>query len=249
MSVKLDDRLKLIASYVRKGDSVCDVGTDHGFIPIYLKEEGISDKVIMSDVSKGSLGKAKADAEMELGLLHGIDARLGDGLDVLEPGECDDVIIAGMGGLLIIDILSWDVTVTSSFRRFILQPRNNVGKLREWLDLAGFSVTDQVVVMENGHYCEILCCDVTGSLTDPGLTYRSVYDKDPVKMALYDYPDGLNDPLGRGTDKKYFESELAKARRIKASILEHAADAPASRIRELDVRIERLEELCLRVNS
>ena len=66
MTVRLNARLAQIASYINPGESVCDVGTDHGYIPIYLAENKIADKIIMSDVSRGSLAKAIADAKDEL---------------------------------------------------------------------------------------------------------------------------------------------------------------------------------------
>ena len=58
MTVRLNARLAQIASYIKPGESVCDVGTDHGYIPIYLAENKIADKIIMSDISRGSIAKA-----------------------------------------------------------------------------------------------------------------------------------------------------------------------------------------------
>ena len=97
--IKLSDRLNVIAEEIEMGETVADIGTDHGFLPIFLWENRISPKVIMTDISEGSLNKAiencrRFHPETEF------DFRLGSGIDVLSEGETDDLIIAGMGGML-----------------------------------------------------------------------------------------------------------------------------------------------------
>ena len=248
MSVRLNARLSQIASYIRKGDSVCDVGTDHGFLPIWIKENELSDKVIMSDVSRGSLDKAVRDAEEELEQVDMPDARLGDGLDVLEPGEVDDIVIAGMGGIQIIDILSWDISKTLTYRKFILQPRRDSALLRKWLSVNGFTITDQTIVPENGRYSEIICCTSEGaSAEDIGLadrcTVQDLFDKDPDGWMELEYPDGLRDPSGQGIDRKYYLSELEKTDYIIGNIKANS-DAGSDMLRLLNKRKERLEKLC-----
>jgi tRNA A22 N-methylase len=134
---------------------MADIGTDHGFLPIYLWQCGMCDKVIMTDVSRGSLSKAMADAEAaEPG--HHFDFRLGNGLEVIEAEEVDDIVIAGMGGELIRDILSKDLAKTRTFKKFILQPRSRSGVLRYWLDANGFGIAEESIVEEGPRVCEII---------------------------------------------------------------------------------------------
>ena len=118
---RLTDRLQLLADQIENGETMADIGTDHGFLPLYLWQQGISPAVIMCDISEPSLAKAKAAAgALQFG--RELDFRAGDGLNVLAPGEVDVIVIAGMGGLLIRDILSDDLEKTRSFSKFILQP-------------------------------------------------------------------------------------------------------------------------------
>jgi len=147
--IKLSERLKLIADQVEPGERVADIGTDHGYIPIYLKENKISDIAIMADISEGSLAKAKENA------LEG-DFRLGSGISVLEPAEVDCVIIAGMGGLLITEILGADISLSRSFKKYVLQARNRVGELRKWLIGNDFSIEKNLLVREGKAICEII---------------------------------------------------------------------------------------------
>ena len=152
---RLTDRLQIIADEVKKGETMADIGTDHGFLPLYLWEKGISPKVIMCDISDPSLAKAKGAAgSYQFG--NELDFRAGDGLKVLDAGEVDDIVIAGMGGLLIIDILSDNMKKTMSFRKYVLQPRNNSGKLRYWLVSNGFEISRNQLVREGKFICEVI---------------------------------------------------------------------------------------------
>ena len=153
--VKLTPRLQKIANEIKAGETMADIGTDHGFLPIYLWEEGISPNVIMADISRGSLDKARDNCRM----LHPeqeFDLRLGSGIEVLEKGEVDVVAIAGMGGILMTQILGADLKKAHSFSRIILQPRNHIGKLRYWLLNNGFKIVNEQLVREGKFICEIL---------------------------------------------------------------------------------------------
>ena len=103
--IRLTDRLQILADQIEKNETMADIGTDDGFLPIYLWENGISPNVIMADVSAGSLDKARCDAAA-LYPDMAFDLRLGDGIQVLEKGEVDAVVLAGMGGILMTETLS-----------------------------------------------------------------------------------------------------------------------------------------------
>ena len=152
---RLNDRLQMIADEIKNGETMADIGTDHGFLPLYLWENGIAPHVIMCDISEPSLAKAKAAAgAYQFG--SELDFRAGDGLSVLSSGEVDAVVIAGMGGLLIRDILASDPLKSCSFGKYIFQPRNNAGQLRYWLATKGFRIARNQLVREGKFICEII---------------------------------------------------------------------------------------------
>ena len=95
--MKLSKRLETVASFVPKGSNIADIGTDHGYVPIYLVREGQAEHAVAMDVRKGPLERARAHVE-DAGLGSRIDVRLSDGLAGLETGEADCVVIAGLGG-------------------------------------------------------------------------------------------------------------------------------------------------------
>lgn len=251
MTIRLNTRLGQIASYIRPGESVCDIGTDHGFLPIYLAEQGGHDPLIMSDVSKGSLDKAMADAKEELSESDLPQARLGDGLDVLSPGEVDDVVIAGMGGLQILDILTWDIRKTLTYNKFIFQPRRDTALLRKWLETNRFTIIEQCIVPENRRFSEILCVSTAGA-ADNDIDFHErmplidAFNGDPEKLAEYEYPGDLKDPSGTGTDRKYFHDELKKTGLIIEQI-EKNSDA-SDMLALHRARMRRLEKLCGKKN-
>lgn len=144
-----------MADNVIEGKPMADIGTDHGFLPMYLYENGICPKVILADVSQGSLNKARENC----GICEGYDYRLGDGLSVLEAGEVCTVAVAGMGGRLICRILEKDTAKTKSFQRLILQPRNGQAELRIWLEQNGFVITSELLAREGRFICEIIVAE------------------------------------------------------------------------------------------
>ena len=133
--LKLTDRMQVIADLVNDGEIVADIGTDHGYIPLWLLINGRCSDVILADINQGPLDRAAANAAVYLEHENAakLDMRLGSGIEVLENGEADTVIIAGMGGILIRDILSHDIAKTRSLKKLILQPRNNSDELRRWI--------------------------------------------------------------------------------------------------------------------
>lgn len=153
--VKLSERLQRIADCINKGETVADIGSDHGFLPLYLREQGISPRVVLTDIRPGPLEKAAANIAVHAPG-ETFDLRQGDGLAPVEPGETDVAVIAGMGGQLIMSILQAEPSKTDSFKRFILQPRNAQDKLRKWLYINGFTITEEYLVREGRHICEII---------------------------------------------------------------------------------------------
>lgn len=153
--IKLSDRLELIANLIEKNETMADIGTDHGFLPIALWERGICKKLILSDVNKGPLEKAR-DNIKSTNIGFDFDLRIGNGLETILPGEVSTLVIAGMGGVLIAEILAADLEKSKSFKKIILQPRNGQSKLRYWLLTNGFNIIKEELVKEGLYICEIL---------------------------------------------------------------------------------------------
>ena len=159
MEIKLSKRLERIASFVPAGSRVADVGTDHGYVPVWLTESGRCPSAIAMDVRKGPLERAAAHVR-ERGLEKKIDLRLSDGLKALMPGEADAIVIAGMGGELICRILDegrhvWE-TWAEGRERFILSPQSEPESVRRFLEENGFALLREAMVQDAGKYYVIL---------------------------------------------------------------------------------------------
>ena len=105
MRFRLSKRIYCVASKVSPGESAADIGTDHGYVPMLLMRDGISPYVVMSDISPGSLAKAKETFTAAGITVPDTCFRVGDGLDTIAPTEVDDIIIGGVGGFTISSIL------------------------------------------------------------------------------------------------------------------------------------------------
>ncbi len=152
--MELSKRLKWIIEKINKVEVIMDVGTDHGYIPIYLVKHDIAKKVIASDINKDPLKKAKINAALD-GVLDKVDLRLGSGLAVLKNKEAQAVIIAGMGGNLIRDILENDLDKVKKLEYLLLQPAQNPEVLREYLYTNDYEILEEDICLDEDKYYEI----------------------------------------------------------------------------------------------
>lgn len=153
--IKISDRLMTVASMIPEGGILADVGTDHGYVPIRLLQEGKIDAAIAMDVNEGPLARAKAHA-MENDLMEKITLRLSDGLEKLKPGEADTLLIAGMGGKLMARILSDGVDVFTSMKTAILQPQSDLDIVRGFVLAHGFDIVDETMLIDDGKYYTVM---------------------------------------------------------------------------------------------
>lgn len=123
--MKLSKRLETIASFIPEGSKVADIGTDHGYIPIHLVQEGKATHAIAMDVRTGPLCRAQSHIA-EAGLSDMIEVRLSDGLLKLEKDEADCVVIAGMGGELMIHILEEGRHLWDYIPNWVLSPQSEL---------------------------------------------------------------------------------------------------------------------------
>ena len=152
----ISNRLKTIAELVTPGYRAADIGTDHGYVPIYLLRNGISPFAIAADLSSGSLDKAREHAERAGLLNNGIDCRLSDGLEKIQAGEVDSIIISGMGGILMERILRAHMEVVCSAKELILSPHRDVDLLRAFAKEQGFDVVEDLEMIDKKKNYHIL---------------------------------------------------------------------------------------------
>jgi tRNA (adenine22-N1)-methyltransferase len=153
--MELSIRLKAIVSMMDKCSSIVDVGTDHGYIPIYLVKNALIKSAIASDINNGPVEKARKNIKGSNAGAQ-INCRLGSGLSTVKKGEVQVAIIAGMGGNLIRDILEADLEVVKSLDYMILQPVQNAEVLREYLYTSGYEIIDEEICIDDGKFYEII---------------------------------------------------------------------------------------------
>ena len=146
--MELSKRLQAVADFVSEGLVVADVGTDHGYIPIYLIETKKSPKAFAMDVNKGPLLRAKEHIA-EHGLETRIETRLSDGVRALKKGECECVVVAGMGGALTIKIMEEGKDVFRNLKEFVLQPQSELQKVRAYLYQNAYSIVEENMVLDD----------------------------------------------------------------------------------------------------
>ena len=159
--MKLTDRLLKIASLVDNGKRIADIGTDHGYIPVYLLNQNKIQYAILGDVNKGPLENARKEVTRNK-LQDKVDLRLGSGIEVLKENEVDEIIIAGMGGMLINNLLKANEKVAHTTEKLILQPMQAPEELRMFLYQNGYKILDEHLVREEHRLYEIIVCKYEG---------------------------------------------------------------------------------------
>lgn len=161
--LKSDGRLSLCADMVRRGSRLADIGTDHGYLPIELCLSGRIPSALACDINPLPLRSAEENIA-RFGLSDRIKTRLSDGLAEVASEEADDIVIAGMGGELIRDILSAAPWVKDGSKRLILQPMTRHAELTKWLYENGFEITRQDAAFDEGKYYTAFTAIYTGEI-------------------------------------------------------------------------------------
>lgn len=178
MRIKLSNRLQAVARQIPAGLRVADVGTDHGYLPVYLVVNDIAPKVIASDRGKRPLDSARQLISL-LSLENQIDVRLGDGLSVLQSDEAEVICLAGMGGVAIKEIISAGLPLAQAAKRLVLQPQRNVPAVRRFLVANGFKIVAEDLAEDDGFYYEIIA-------VEPGLMELTEQEADFGPLLLRD---------------------------------------------------------------
>lgn len=202
-----------IASLVPHNSIVGDVGTDHGYIPVYLISNNISKHIIATDISQGSLNKA-INYVKELQFEEKIETRLGNGLEIFKPFEIDTVIIAGMGGLLIKEILEQNIEMTNSITNFILQPMIASRELREYLINSKFKIVKETLAKEDDKFYEIIYAKKGIDYIDKDIYFEIgkslIIDNHPLLKEFIEYK--IQSTLNILKDLEGISSEKGRAR-------------------------------------
>lgn len=211
-----------------KCDVIMDVGTDHGYIAIELIKRNLADKVIASDINKDPLNKAKLNVSLE-GLSNKIELRLGGGLTPVKDKEVNGVLIAGMGGNLIRDILENDIKKVKNMDYLVLQPAQNPEVLREYLYISDYEIIDEDVCFDECKYYEVF--KVKYKENNSTKLENIFYEVSPIL-------------LNKKSDvfKDYLYEKIDKYKKVKSFIKDNTEHA-LSRKKELDSKIEIMENL------
>ncbi|WP_250277664.1 tRNA (adenine(22)-N(1))-methyltransferase [[Clostridium] colinum] len=154
--MELSYRLNKIAQKVTINGIIADIGTDHAYVSIFLYKNNKIKSGIACDISKGSLQKAK-DNIKKYNLQDNIQTRLSNGLEKITPEDnIDTIIIAGMGGMLMIDILEKGNHIVNNVKELILQPQKDINRVREYLHKKGFKIIDDEMLKDEGKYYTII---------------------------------------------------------------------------------------------
>ena len=221
--LQLQPRLQCIASLVPKGARLADIGTDHGYLPVYLLQEGTIGHAIASDINALPLAHARATAA-EYGVTEKLDFRLCPGLAKLRPEECDTVAIAGMGGETILGILEAAPWTRDGAHTLILQPQTKVDLLRRWLCESGYRFLEEKLVRDKEQLYVVF--RVTGG------DQRRVSEADALAGFLLG-----DDPLYG----EYLSQHLAKLERARDGLAVSSLPDRDERVAHLQQLIEKLE--------
>ncbi|OZU89949.1 tRNA (adenine(22)-N(1))-methyltransferase TrmK [Virgibacillus indicus] len=183
-SIKLSKRLMKTASYLPKGAVFADIGSDHAYLPCYICLRDNTAKAIAGEINEGPYYSA-VETVTQCELTDEIEVRLGDGLQILNEGEVQQVIIAGMGGSLIKTILEEGIEKLTRVERIIAQPNIDARNVRKWFNQQDFIITNEAILEENGHIYEIIAADKNAP-DDP-------YKKDEIDKQLLFGPLLLKD--------------------------------------------------------
>ena len=155
--INISERLKCVAGLVNKGARVADIGTDHAYLPIYLVQNGISNKVYACDVRKEPLRRAKLHID-EYGLSDKITTQLCDGLKGINKGDVDTVTICGMGGKLMKNILKAGIDKLGDNTQLVLSAQSELRDFRKYLLETGIYIKSEHMLLEDGKYYFIFDC-------------------------------------------------------------------------------------------
>ncbi|PXV93577.1 tRNA (adenine22-N1)-methyltransferase [Lachnotalea glycerini] len=225
--MQLSNRLSAVADMVSKGNRLVDVGTDHGYLPIYLIEKGQIPSAIALDINQGPIQRAKEHIG-EHNLEGHIETRLSDGVAALKQGEGDTLVIAGMGGGLVIHIITNGEQVLPHFKEFILQPQSEIEQVRRFLIREKYTITQEHMIEEEGKFYPMMKA-IKGVCID--------YDR----TVFYKYGKGLLESRNEVL-KHFLHKELQTYISILDKLLANNQQSALTRSNEIKQEIKYIKE-------
>ncbi len=217
-------RMQRVADMVEPCERAADIGCDHGYVSIYLVEQGIADHVLAMDVRKGPLSRAEANIRQKQ-LQTRIECRLSDGLERLQPGEADTILLAGMGGPLMIDILTKGSNKRLGTETLIVQPQSDIPEVRRYLHRIGYEITAEDMLQEDGKYYTVMKAKPSATATDADTDKLwSEAEEQYGKLLLEKQPPVL---------KQYLEREERQLTQLQEQLNHQATEKANQRLAEL----------------
>lgn len=225
----LSERLQMNVSLVPKGTKVADIGCDHGYAAIWLVQNNVADKVIAMDINQGPIERAMEHVR-QYNLQDEIECRKSNGTQKLIPGEVDTLMIAGMGGPLMVEILRANPEVMKQIRFLVLQPQSELDTVRAFLREIGYGIQIEKACVDEGKYYFAIQAERDTTSVEEGFGDRYgsylIAKKDSVMRRF-----------------------LEKEKTIYTTILREHPNIMESRKQELQAQIVEVEELLLQFSS
>lgn len=229
--MQLSNRLGTLIKYVPQGSRVIDVGTDHAYVPIYLMKNNIAVSCMATDINKGPLVKAKQN--MDKYRISNIRLKQTSGLQGITEEDGNVIMISGMGGYLIVDILKAAMPVVKAADRLILQPQQDIDQVRKFLHAHGFKIITEDFAKDDDKYYTILVVEKGQESYDK--EYEYVYGKCLIEKKL---------PLF----KEWLMKKQDKLEEIKSHLNENQGKQAEIRIKELEEEIAQIKEVIVCLN-
>ncbi len=206
--------------------TVADIGTDHAYVPIYLHKKGNVEKVIACDINKKPLQKAQQNIKLHHAE-NKIITRLGNGLQPLQPYEVDSIVISGMGGMLMIELMEQSQNIIKTVKELILCPHLDVTAVRKYLHNIGYVITDEKMIQEWDNFYTIL-------RAIPG---KQKYDKEIEYIfgsILLEKKDAVL--------KEYIINEKIRLKKIKQHLYDKRTEQSQKRLQQIEEYKKAIEE-------
>nr|WP_302595357.1 class I SAM-dependent methyltransferase [uncultured Cellulosilyticum sp.] len=224
--MQLSNRLATLTKYVPQGSSVIDVGTDHAYVPIYLIKNNIVTSCMATDINKGPLVKAQQNIDKYR--ISNIRLKQTSGLQGITEEDGNVIMISGMGGYLIIDILKAAMPVVKAAKRLILQPQQDIDQVRKFLHDNDFKIVTEDFAKDDDKYYTILVVEKGKEAYDK--EYEYLFGKCLIEKKL---------PLF----KEWLTKKMKKLEEIKSHLKEKQGEQPAARMIELEKEIAQIKEV------
>lgn len=219
-------RLNAIMQMVSPCKGAADVGCDHGYLAISLIENKLAKKVVAMDVAKGPLSRARENIE-KAGLQNQIETRLSDGVTKLVAGEVDTVIMAGIGGNLMMRLLENGKDILQTVTELVLSPQSEIEQVRRYLLSNGYIIADENMIVDEGKTYVILKVRHGAEKYEKRCQYRY------GKILLEKHSDILKDSL---------EKEKSQLMFIQDSLEDSKTESGITRLKEIAKNLECIEE-------